>query len=104
MTISMLNQLCALALLLLAASPATAPFQTVDLAAPSASVISPEPASNAAIEPRIAQAARARTPLYDTVIGETAVLPRPSVESTYRPVSRSGTGLACSTRVTILRV
>lgn len=104
MTIPMLNQLCALALLLLAASPATAPFQTVDLAPPSVSVISPEPTSNAAVEPRIAQAARARTPLSDALIGAIPVVAVPSLESMHRPVLRSGSVVVRSTRVTILRV
>jgi len=100
----MLNQLCALALLLLAASPATAPFQTVDLAPLSVSVISPEPSSNAAVEPRIAQAARERTPLFDAVISAIPVATTPSRESMHRPVSRSGSVVVRSTRVTILRV
>ena len=104
MTISMLNQLCALALLLLAASPATAPFQTVDL----------RPALGEHHQPRADLQRRGRTPARAGGPREDTAYRRrhrcypgdrdPFQASMHRAVSRYGSVVGRSRRVTILRV
>jgi hypothetical protein len=100
----MFNKLSALALLLLVVSPATAPFQTVDLPPLSVNIVTPDSPPDVAVATQVPEASRTRAAPAHVAIIATHVIALPSIWFVGGSLSRPGSIASRSQRSTILRV